>query len=515
MNEPVYVSSHVPVKVPTSDRDIARNGDSLTFIWSTTAGSITGSGDSVTYHAPASPALSVQIKVVVKDKGGHVVEQVKFFDVIQDLGGCPALYVLKGDLSRGNWYKQDLILTESEDPNRTNLVVNDIIPLEHTPDILMGHDDDLMYLYIREDENETSYLDNFRLAVLDMPQESLKNYVTTTDGRLAKIVAEIEPERCLDGNGADHTAEVRTRDAVFFRSLFAGELRLTFNLGSSGALAKVTGGEATTDGGTSAPPPPKADFRVSAAGQAAQSPNLLAVEVLSPLGSWVPIGKIAPRHKKTNRLLSIPAVLSYLRNSKLTIRLRWSGVYAADKISFYLTRPIDPALIKELPLRWASLGGWREDLTAKLTKADGDFAILRPGDTVSLGFAPIWRWPYPDIKKFPFVLFARGYDTSALAGANFTALPENSELLQNSPNPFNANTTIRFKLAGAEKVNLSVFNLLGQKVATLVDELLLPGEHSVEWDGRDKRGRELSSGIYFYKLTAGKLSATKKLILLK
>lgn len=93
--------------------------------------------------------------------------------------------------------------------------------------------------------------------------------------------------------------------------------------------------------------------------------------------------------------------------------------------------------------------------------------------------------------------------------------PFNFDLAQNFPNPFNPITAITFSIPRPEHVELSVYNLLGQRVAVLVDELREAGIHKVEWDGRDATGREVASGIYFYRISAGNLLQVKKMIVLK
>jgi hypothetical protein len=96
------------------------------------------------------------------------------------------------------------------------------------------------------------------------------------------------------------------------------------------------------------------------------------------------------------------------------------------------------------------------------------------------------------------------------------------ELEQNYPNPFNPTTTIPFRAGSLELVarspihtTLTIYNILGQKVKTLVDEDKLPGNYQVVWDGKDQRGNEVSSGIYFYQLKAGNYKETKKMSLLR
>ncbi len=80
--------------------------------------------------------------------------------------------------------------------------------------------------------------------------------------------------------------------------------------------------------------------------------------------------------------------------------------------------------------------------------------------------------------------------------------PERFRLEQNYPNPFNPETVIRYQLAVGSKVELSVYNVLGQKMRTLVKGHQSPGWHEVVWDGRDDSGKPVSSGVYIYRLSA-------------
>ncbi|MGC9361313.1 MAG: FlgD immunoglobulin-like domain containing protein, partial [Candidatus Syntrophosphaera sp.] len=90
-----------------------------------------------------------------------------------------------------------------------------------------------------------------------------------------------------------------------------------------------------------------------------------------------------------------------------------------------------------------------------------------------------------------------------------------TQLKGNYPNPFNPETTIRFSLKEAAPVNIGIYNVKGQLVKTLVNDEKASGNHSVVWNGRDDNGSSVSSGVYFYKMNAGKYSSTKKMILMK
>jgi hypothetical protein len=95
--------------------------------------------------------------------------------------------------------------------------------------------------------------------------------------------------------------------------------------------------------------------------------------------------------------------------------------------------------------------------------------------------------------------------------------PQPSNYLDNNyPNPFNPTTTIRYGIKEQTHVSLKIYNVTGQLVKTLVSEVKKPAaEYSVTWDGRDASGNSVSSGVYFYSLTAGDTKHTKKMVLLK
>jgi flagellar hook assembly protein FlgD len=94
------------------------------------------------------------------------------------------------------------------------------------------------------------------------------------------------------------------------------------------------------------------------------------------------------------------------------------------------------------------------------------------------------------------------------------ALPATA-LLQNFPNPFNGQTAISLTVAAPTAVKLAIFDVLGRRMATLIDGSLAPGIHTVSWDGRDRDGRPASTGIYLARLDQGGGRTTEKLLLLR
>jgi hypothetical protein len=89
------------------------------------------------------------------------------------------------------------------------------------------------------------------------------------------------------------------------------------------------------------------------------------------------------------------------------------------------------------------------------------------------------------------------------------------ELLQNYPNPFNPETAIGYQLSAVSNVELSIYNLLGEKVRTLVKQRQPAGYYEVKWDGRDRFGNTAGSGIFFYQIQAAEYVKSRKMVLLR
>jgi len=116
----------------------------------------------------------------------------------------------------------------------------------------------------------------------------------------------------------------------------------------------------------------------------------------------------------------------------------------------------------------------------------------------------------------------KNYAKISLANATPNiAVPDNFFLHQNYPNPFNPTTTICFDLPEASKVKLEIFNILGQKVITLQDQICSAGYKSVRWDSKSDNGFEVATGLYIYRIqieglsTGAEYNKVKKMMLLK
>lgn len=113
------------------------------------------------------------------------------------------------------------------------------------------------------------------------------------------------------------------------------------------------------------------------------------------------------------------------------------------------------------------------------------------------------------------ILFLYTGQKVATGLADDVKVSETYKLSQNYPNPFNPQTTIDYFLPRKEMVHLVILDLLGRKVTELVNQLQNPGNYQVNWNGCDRLGSPVSSGIYFYQITVGKFKATRKMTLLR
>ena len=144
------------------------------------------------------------------------------------------------------------------------------------------------------------------------------------------------------------------------------------------------------------------------------------------------------------------------------------------------------------------------------------------GDTAT--FNHLLTWPGNGMHYYYF-RFSDGVTTieTPMDSVNLSSdgiieptLPALAELSQNYPNPFNAQTQISFNLALPGMASISIYDINGNSVATLIDTYLNAGPHSVTWNDLNNSGHPVSSGIYFYRLsTQAQGSVTRKMLLLK
>ncbi len=116
------------------------------------------------------------------------------------------------------------------------------------------------------------------------------------------------------------------------------------------------------------------------------------------------------------------------------------------------------------------------------------------------------------VRSFKIIVGTESYAQQASEGISLQ--PVEYSLLQNYPNPFNPSTTIRYSIQKLSGVTLEIFNILGERVRTLVRSEQIAGVYSVTWDGATDAGSAASSGVYLYRLQAGEFRASKKLVVI-
>ncbi|KAA3613832.1 MAG: T9SS C-terminal target domain-containing protein [Calditrichaeota bacterium] len=122
-------------------------------------------------------------------------------------------------------------------------------------------------------------------------------------------------------------------------------------------------------------------------------------------------------------------------------------------------------------------------------------------------------WNPYDRRDVSFWLQGTFHETTAIEEA--MKVPNQISLAQNYPNPFNPETTIRYSIPNQSHTKLEIFNLLGQRITTLVNKTVAEGGHSIRWQGKDDAGNVVPSGVYVYKLQNQGYIKSKKLILMK
>ena len=141
-----------------------------------------------------------------------------------------------------------------------------------------------------------------------------------------------------------------------------------------------------------------------------------------------------------------------------------------------------------------------------LVDIDGDGFL----ELIMMGYSS--NYPDPDVYKT--YIYSTGIVTSVLEENNINS-PKKYRLEQNYPNPFNPTTTIKYSIDSPEKILIKIYNVSGQLIKEINREHNQAGEYEVIWNGINNFGQKVSSGAYFYQLTAGNYTEAKKMILLK
>ncbi len=195
--------------------------------------------------------------------------------------------------------------------------------------------------------------------------------------------------------------------------------------------------------------------------------------------------------------------------------------YDAEKFEFVKAVPAAEDLLKSAGGETPLFRGWSDESgqVRVMNAIWNGSEVSGGGDIVRLVFRVLRD--FEDNARFEIadgLVFDPSQFANPLVGGvlDIQTTPTEFALLQNFPNPFNPDTTIGYELSESADVTLQIYNVVGQVVRTLIAaESQSVGRYQVRWDGMDDRGTPVSSGIYFYQLSAGKFQDVRKLMLLK
>ena len=203
-----------------------------------------------------------------------------------------------------------------------------------------------------------------------------------------------------------------------------------------------------------------------------------------------------------NRYLPSLHVLKELGASNITLAYRYE--YGVDPRQVRYIYKVDAQAI---PSVWNAAYTGINDYSPHHTPPHRAYTIRRTDDVVSAAILYV-NWLTDDLY----------FDASSFTGVEdeteYQAI-KGFALGQNYPNPFNSSTTIEYSLEGDGKVQIAVYNILGQKIKTLLDGHEYKGDHRITWDGSDNNSNPVPSGVYFYKIKSEQKTETRKMVLVK
>ncbi|UCD95518.1 MAG: T9SS type A sorting domain-containing protein [Candidatus Zixiibacteriota bacterium] len=407
---------------------------------------------------------------------------------------CPVLFTYDGS----KFIEENPLLTACEQSGYADVVTdfykvtNPVAPREGRLTFLL-----------KELEDEITYLDDFSLLTVDHDPDSRAG--CTVNGRIFLYDEAIPPVSAIDHNGVDRLAAVMANEGEVYSSTESGHLILRFpNLREESGFAVPPPPKVCPPGGGDSPidPPPKMATEGPRPGPA------LKVEIRGTEGEWIEMSNIPSREYAVEEfvLSGLPADID---DEMVTIRISWEGSFATDVIYQCLLSDERPTVnnwkISDLNL---ICGGIHE-------KFDGmngvEPLVLTKGDVCEFIFDAVEE-ASPGRKRDYVVMAVGRYQP---ANSLFGQMPGRFRLHNSYPNPFNPATIISYDLPVACHVKLEIFNILGQRVKTLVDKQMEAGSYELTWNGTDRSGFPMASGIYFYQLTAGDFSSSRKMLLLK
>jgi len=355
-------------------------------------------------------------------------------------------------------------------------------------------------LMLRETAEDHSFFDQFKLVSVFHPRDV--NVAVSKEGEIIGF-RELLPPYSVKGTTGEKLSHLLTEDdSLVFEGITGDSLLVDFGEVDGDAQVYVIIGGKIAEG---------------------ERTNTKTIDKPEPVLAMDPPGSstksklkvgISYRINRYTELLPLPN--TFVSKDSLRFILYWQIPYEINFIGMVREESV-PFVITENPLKSATHTS-QGDITKNLTQRDGSYAELSGDEQIELIFSPVELPQTEDMDKWDkdFILLTYGHylDESKVTGlegkSDDTPLPMEYSLSQNFLNPFNPTTEIGYALPRDAQVRLEIYNLLGQKVATLVEGKQKAGYKVARWDAGS-----FSSGIYFYRLRAGDFVQARKMVLLR
>jgi len=406
-------------------------------------------------------------------------------------GCCPTLFVWNGS----GFQLENTILAACDEAK----VEDDIVEFYKIDGRAKANNGEIR-MQLREDAGAHSEFRDFELLAVDHPKDH-KIYVTPEGA----IMVPDQPMSIIwarDNTGRDITDLISTPDGQVYSAPRTGWFDVSF-------------GKVVDSGGDDkyAEVHDAAVKNKAPRGQHAQGLDVkrtVTISVRTAQG-WKTLSSSDARHVQVRQATVIdPSVVA--DGEELVLRYSWTGSYWTDAVEFSYTAEYDGEVASlalsdvvhsedgSVTNRLAGLGG-------------ASMVTLEQGEVIDLFFDAGALDELSEDTQRDYILVSTGkysYETTE-SGAG----PLTFSLDDNTPNPFNPSTSIRYSLARSAHVRLTIHDVSGALVRTLVNEQQSAGRRSVEWNGMSDNGTPMASGVYFYRLSAGDYVSSKKMILLK
>ncbi len=402
---------------------------------------------------------------------------------------CPVLYAFDGN----DFNQENPLLTACEQSNYTETVTDYYHVVKP-----VATENGIVRFQLREMEDEITYLQDIRLITVDHTINT--KVAVSADGEIGLYKDLIAPLAAVDHLGIDRLSEVLAEDETFYTCEGPGYLIVTFpNTGNGDATFGFSAKdkvaciaikkESDKDG-----PAPLTGFKV---------------EFMDADGNWVE-GPLMPSRTNHTQEMIASGLPVGTDQAEIKMRISWEGGYFTDVIQQYIPST-DTPVTKTLSVKNHSL---ISESNPSKNSADFDNSeplVLVNGDIFEFSFKT--DGVGSGITRDYIIQAVGRYIPDYSVFGNL--IPTEFQLYSNYPNPFNPTTNIDFYLPQASDVKLDIYNILGQRVTRLIEGKVDAGMNTITWNSTDQNGNQVASGVYFYKLSVGDKSKSKRMVLVK